>query len=559
MKKLRVGYILDDRTQTTSFVHDIFCRSKGSQHYSIELLILQKTPRSKTSSPFGRLWQYVKGHGLGRMLDRLGFAVIERLEKVVIRRFTKLGRYYRRFPLDTMEEIEKLYVTPQVSKSGFVYRYRDDDLARIREKNLDVLLRGGSGILRGQILEVCPFGVLSFHHADNEVNRGGPPGFWEVYRREACTGFVIQRLTDELDGGDVLFKGWIPTSPLFLQNQLKLFAKANVFLHLLLEKIGRAGRLPQPYPKVPYAYRLYRMPNLRRQLIYVAKTYFHLSKKIGRKLVGRELRWGVAYQFVSNWKNAVLWRSNVIKNPSNHYLADPFVVHRDGRYVCYVEDYSYADKKGAITAYEISPDGDRFLGTALSEEFHMSYPFLFEAEGELYMCPETVQAKDIRLYRCTEFPLKWTLHKVLMDNVRSVDTAIFKANDRWWMLTNVDSSDVGEHGSELHLFYADSFDSSAWTAHPQNPVVFDSARARNGGFIADGDGLYRAFQIRGFDVYGAALGVARITELTTQTYREEPLFTIPPTFFEKIGGTHTYSFANGLLAVDFKRIENRWK
>src|SRR5688500_5150259 len=124
MKKLRVGYILDDRTQT-SFVHDILRRSKGAHHYSIELLILQKTPRSKTSSLFGRLGQYVKRHGLGRMLDRLGFPVIERLEKVVVQRLTKLASHYQRFPLDAMET-EKLYVTPQVSKSGFVYRYADD-------------------------------------------------------------------------------------------------------------------------------------------------------------------------------------------------------------------------------------------------------------------------------------------------------------------------------------------------------------------------------------------------------------------------------------------------
>ena len=422
-----------------------------------------------------------------------------------------------------------------------------------------MLLRGGHGILRGGILDVCPFGILSFHHADNEVNRGGPYGFWEVYHREPCTGFVIQRLNSELDGGDVLFRGSIPTSPIFLLNRLKLLAKSSVFLHVLLEKIGREGRLPQPYPKAPYAYPLYRIPKLRRQLIYIAKTYFHLARKVGRKLVARARRWSIAYQFVPDWKNAVLWRSKVIRNPPNRFLADPFVVYRDGKYVCYVEDYSFAEKKGWISAYEISPEGYRALGTALEEDFHMSYPFVFEAGGELYMCPETMHANDIRLYRCTEFPLKWTLHKVLMGNVCSADTSIFKANGRWWMLTTLDSSDIGDCGSELHLFYADSFDSSEWAAHPQNPVIFDSARARNGGFIVDGDGLYRIFQIPGFNLYGAAMGATRITELTTDTYREELLFTIPPAFFEKLKGTHTCSFAKGLLVVDFLRIENRRK
>jgi len=555
MKTLRVGYILDEGTQS-SFIHDIISRSKSAQHYSVELLIIQKTRSAKASGLFGSLGHYLKTHGLGRTLDRLGFAVIERLEKILVQRLSRLAIHYRRFPLETIE-VETLDVTPQVSKNGFVYRFTDEDLARIREKNLDLLLRGGSGILRGKILDVCPFGVLSFHHGENNVNRGGPPGFWEVYGREPCTGFVIQQLKDELDGGDVLFKGSIPTAPLYLLNQLKLSAKANVFLHKLLEKIGREGKLPQPYPKVPYAYPLYRMPNLRRQLAYVIKTTFHLGRRIVRKLVGREARWAVAYQFVGDWKNAVLWRSKVIKNPPNRFLADPFVVYRDGRYVCFVEDYYYAEKKGDVAAYEITSDGYKELGTALREDFHLSYPFLLEADGELYMCPETAQANAIRLYKCTEFPLKWALHKVLMANIGAADTTIFKANDRWWMLTNIDSSDVADHGSELHLFYADSFDSSEWTAHPQNPVVFDAARARNGGFIADGDGLFRAFQIPGFDIYGAALGIAHITELTTTTYREEPLFKVPPAFFEGLEGTHSYSFSNGLLAIDFERIERR--
>ena len=92
-----------------------------------------------------------------------------------------------------------------------VYRYAQEDIKRIKELNLDLLIRGGSRILRGDILDVCPNGVISFHHADNDINRGGLPGFWEVYDKSPRTGFVIQRLKDELDGGDVLYKGFVST------------------------------------------------------------------------------------------------------------------------------------------------------------------------------------------------------------------------------------------------------------------------------------------------------------------------------------------------------------
>ena len=36
--------------------------------------------------------------------------------------------------------------------------------------NLDILIRGGNGILRGDILTVCQNGIISFHHANNEIN-----------------------------------------------------------------------------------------------------------------------------------------------------------------------------------------------------------------------------------------------------------------------------------------------------------------------------------------------------------------------------------------------------
>lgn len=50
------------------------------------------------------------------------------------------------------------------------------------------------------------YGVWSFHHDDKMRYRGGPPAFWEIYRRDPHTGVVLQRLTERLDGGVVLRK-----------------------------------------------------------------------------------------------------------------------------------------------------------------------------------------------------------------------------------------------------------------------------------------------------------------------------------------------------------------
>ena len=119
--------------------------------------------------------------------------------------------------------------------------------------NLDLLIRAGGGILKGEILTVCPKGVISFHHADNEVNRGGPPGFWEVYERNPRTGFIIQKLTNELDGGDVLYKGYIQTSWFYSLNLVRLYEVANPFLNKVINDITSTNPKLVLQKKVPFS------------------------------------------------------------------------------------------------------------------------------------------------------------------------------------------------------------------------------------------------------------------------------------------------------------------
>jgi hypothetical protein len=554
MAMLRAGLILDDSDQSF-FDWDLVSKAKLSHLYSIEALIVQRAFRDTQESTIVKLFISLKRHGFRRLVAKVLFAILTKIEGFIVLRNAKYKEFFSRYSLDQFE-IRKIFVNPEISPSGLVYRYSKDDLDKIIDLKLDLLIRGGSGILRGDILSVCRFGIVSFHHANTDVNRGGPPGFWEVFNREPSTGFIIQRLLNEVDGGDVLFKGNIATSFPYMLNLCKLYFKSNSFLHKLIERIAKDGKLPQTQPKVPYAYSLYETPTISYSMSYLINSFAYGLTKLFGRLLGKSHRWGVAYQFVEDWKSSVLWKSTVIKNPPNRYLADPFVKVRDGRVIAFVEDYDYSKSRGKISAYELFDNGYKELGTALEESFHLSYPFLFEANNSLYMCPETHESNDIRIYRCLDFPLSWELYKVLIKNVSAADTNIFNHNGKYWMLTNIDSSSLGDHSSELHIFYADAFDSDDWIPHPNNPVVFDCLRARNGGLIVDGSDIYRVFQVQGFDMYGEAMGVAKITKLSVDYYCEEPVFNIPPKFFKDIKGTHTLSYDSGVLLLDFVKLES---
>jgi SAM-dependent methyltransferase len=562
MRKLSVGYLVDEGYQP-DLIYDLIEKSKLAEHYSIDYLIVQTFAKDKNLVK--RAYGSFKKQGFLKFVAAFCFKAIVALESRVFVRDPKLKSAFDMYHLDTFH-VPKIQVRPLKSTSGLVYRYREEDLEIIKSLNVDVLLRGGSGILRGEILNVCEFGIISFHHGNNDVNRGGPPGFWEVFNREPSTGFVIQRLPDELDGGDaqvacdvidrdVLMSGSIATVPPYAQNLARIYKKSNIFMHRFLENLGKTRILPQFLPNSPYAHKLYTMPSLYAIGLYQTKTFIIMIRRLFNRLARKHLRWGVAYQFAENWQSSVLCRSNIIASPPYRFLADPFVFRRGNLDVCFVEDYDYRAKKGKISVFKLSGNKYEELGSALDEPFHLSYPFIFTVDNELYMCPETSEIREIRLYKCNEFPLRWSFHKTLMKDISAADTNIFFSKDRWWLLTNIDSSEMGDHNSELHVFSSDAFDSDAWTPHAKNPVIFDSERARNGGFFHDGEKLLRVFQRHGFDLYGESMGIAQIKDLGMETYGEEVVSRIDPRFVPKIIGTHSLSYYNGLLAIDFLKVE----
>ena len=139
-----------------------------------------------------------------------------------------------------------------------------------------------------------------------------------------------------------------------------------------------------------------------------------------------------------------------------------------------------------------------------------------------------------------------------MNDVSASDSNIFYHDDKWWLFTNICSSNIGDHCSELHIFYSDSFDSSNWKKHPMNPVVFDSRFARNGGKILSKDKkLYRVFQKQAFEIYGASYGIAEICNLDLLSYKEKILFETTANYFRKSIGTHTFSFEENVATHDF--------
>lgn len=545
MRVLKVGLMLDS-VYSDKYVHELALWAKTQANIRISHLILHPC---NGDSLFAKLGDLFLGRRFHRLPAKIVFRLVLLVEKLLLRRSDTHKDHYEHFDLSQIVD-RVIEVRPLVSRSGHVHRFSDEDIAKVKALDLDLLIRCGQGILRGGILHAGRLGIVSFHHGDNKVNRGGPAGFWECYYQWPQTGFIIQRLTEELDAGDVLVRGFFGTRYYYSLNQAHVYKKSLAHLKNLLKKVASTGSLPQPdRAPAPYSNVLFRAPNLAQCIVYGCKLLGRLSSKGMARILLPSEKWGISV-LSSKWDESVFWRSTEASPPRGRFWADPFVYAREGRTFCFVEDFVCKTGRARITALEIS--GTRIVerGIALEEPFHLSFPFLFEYQGELYMCPETCEAGQVRVYRCVEFPLKWKLEKILMDGVCAVDSMLFRKEGKWWMFTTIDESGTGDHCSELYLFSSDSPLSTAWVPHPQNPVRIDSRGGRNAGLIVEGDKIFRLAQCQGFDRYGHSLLVHEIKELSESRYVEEVVATIGPHFRKGLLGTHHLSTDGKTTVID---------
>lgn len=111
-------------------------------------------------------------------------------------------------------------------RSKWTEEFANHDVEAIRRERLDLLVRYGFGILRGEILSAAKWGIWSYHLGDPWAYRGGPPCFWEVVHGARHTHCILQRLTPKLDSGIILGRTSVPTNTLSYLRHLDSVASA---------------------------------------------------------------------------------------------------------------------------------------------------------------------------------------------------------------------------------------------------------------------------------------------------------------------------------------------
>ncbi|TPN76686.1 formyl transferase [Mesorhizobium sp. CU2] len=250
------------------------------------------------------------------------------------------------------------------------------------------------------------------------------------------------------------------------------------------------------------------------------------------------------------------WRD--LPDDGSRFYADPFPVLHKGQVTLFVEDYIHRTGKAILSAVAFGPNGP--LGQpkpVLELPYHLSYPFVFERDGQMWMVPESGANRSIDLYRADAYPGGWVKEATLVCDIVASDATLVEHDGRWWMFATVRDGG-GAFSDQLHLWSAPDF-RGPWTPHPRNPVLIDIASARPAGrMVSRGGQLLRPVQDCRRS-YGAAMGIARVTKLDETGFEQVVETILAPGAGWAGRKLHTLNEAGGLEFIDGSAMAPRWK
>lgn len=213
--------------------------------------------------------------------------------------------------------------------------------------------------------------------------------------------------------------------------------------------------------------------------------------------------------------NPIITAQDII-GPKGAIAADPFALQVDGRWFVFFELMTTSSPHAVIAAASsVDLVNWTSLGVVLEQSHHLSYPFVFEHEGEIFMMPESKKARQVTIYRAEAFPYRWKKVKTLLHG-RYCDASMVCFEKRYWLF-------VGWQSYSLCVFYA-SHPLGPWKRHAWPFVrLYSKGSARPGGRPLLIDGKLIRFGQDNRQNYGHSLRAWEVTTLTPTWFSEKLL------------------------------------
>ena len=443
----------------------------------------------------------------------------------------------------------KLYPIREANTDHF--SKEDSDL--IKAYNLDLILKMNFANIKGAILRAPKLGIWHLIHSEYSLKRGGFPGFWEVLNKEPFVTVSLFKLNFEGDGLliDRAYFNRNPASAIITNNIVK-----ESSVSLLLKYLNNTeSTTSQQYEKPVDLQLIYRNPGLFYIGNYLWNFYSNYTLgKLKRFFKSKDKRTQCWTLFLGkgNFFDTDLNCISPVNLPKDEFWADPFLYeYEDNQYV-FFENYSYKTEKGKISCGKVKDDKLVEITDVLDLPYHLSYPYIFEENGVMYLMPETSENKRLEIYRCQSFPDQWEICTTAFEGEQVVDASFYvdEQSKKWLFLNKIVAPNV-DRTSELHIYLVDSIKLKRLIPHNQNPVIIDSRFARNGGAIfKNGEHVFRPSQRNTDGIYGRALNINRIKKLSIAEYEEETIQRVEANFQPAFVSIHHLHQTNGMFVFD---------
>ena len=212
----------------------------------------------------------------------------------------------------------------------------------------------------------------------------------------------------------------------------------------------------------------------------------------------------------------------VLPDPGFRFYADPFPFWHQGRAFVFVEDLDHRTNKACDLGRAVwttrARSGRR--EPVLEEPWHLSYPFVFEHAGEIWMIPESSADRTVRALPRRSLPAPLGRRRpILLAGIAASDATVVQHDGPFWMFAPTRDG-AGSWSDTLSLFHAPRLH-GPWQPHAANPVLVDQGCARPAGAMVVRDGkLWRPVQDCAAG-YGRGIGLAEITRLDHEGFAQK--------------------------------------
>lgn len=266
--------------------------------------------------------------------------------------------------------------------------------------------------------------------------------------------------------------------------------------------------------------------------------------------------WTVA---IRKRKDTLLHQGNtegfaVVSGNQRYWIADPFLHSYKGKNYLFVEMYDRLRHKGVIGVSQIVNGKCSAFKVCLELPYHLSYPLIFERDGEIYMLPECAESKRLTVFKSVRYPYRWEAAYDLAEGEYVDTTPIYNSKTKEVQYFTSEYDPIGGGNDNLCLIYH---------GHDIRRVI-TSKCVRSAGHIIKDNEMIRPAQ-DDTDTYGCGLIFYRILDISPDNYQEEKitrictkgckhsdddLELILPQDEKEYIGVHTYNFNDEYEVVD---------